>query len=75
MERLIGKRPFERQTTYEEFTNGTLEAKKEQKRAADKKKSEAQQAKLKIEQEQEQKEKEVVESKETTVSPESEKEK
>src|SRR5210317_1964384 len=29
LERLIGKRQFARQTTYEEFTNGTLEAKKE----------------------------------------------
>ncbi|NJN25461.1 MAG: ATP-dependent zinc metalloprotease FtsH [Cyclobacteriaceae bacterium] len=36
LERLIGKRPFDRQTTYQEFTNGTLEANKEKKKAADK---------------------------------------
>ena len=45
LERLIGKRPFERQTTYEAFTNGTLEAKKEEKKAADKKKAEAKKVK------------------------------
>lgn len=49
LERLIGKRPFERQTTYEEFTNGTLEAKQEKKKAADKKKDDAMKAKLKKE--------------------------
>ena len=49
LERLIGKRPFERQTTYEEFTNGTLEAKQEKKKAADKKKDDAKKAKLKKE--------------------------
>ncbi len=38
LERLIGKRPFERPTTYEEFTNGTLEANIKAKKAADKKK-------------------------------------
>lgn len=41
LERLIGKRPFKRQTTYEEFTNGTLEAKRDEKIASDKKKSKA----------------------------------
>lgn len=41
LERLIGKRPFKRQTSYEEFTNGTLEAKRDEKKASDKKKSEA----------------------------------
>ena len=49
LERLIGKRPFARQTTYEEFTNGTLEAKKDKKKAADKKKDDAKKAKLKKE--------------------------
>jgi cell division protease FtsH len=75
LERLIGKRPFARQTTYEEFTNGTLEAKKEEKKAADKKKSDAKEAKLKKEEEQENMEKQVIETKEPTVSPETEKEK
>ena len=51
LERLIGKRPFARQTTYEEFTNGTLEAKKDKKKAADKKKDDAKKAKLKKEEE------------------------
>jgi AFG3 family protein len=32
LERLIGKRPFEKQTTYQEFTNGTMEARKEAKK-------------------------------------------
>jgi len=41
LERLIGKRPFERPTTYEEFTNGTLEANIKAKKAADKKKTAA----------------------------------
>jgi AFG3 family protein len=36
LERLIGKRPFEKQTTYQEFTNGTMEARKEAKKAKDK---------------------------------------
>ncbi len=49
LERLIGKRPFERPTTYEEFTNGTLEAKREEKKASDKKKSEAKKDALKKE--------------------------
>ena len=57
LERLIGKRPFERQTTYEAFTNGTLEAKKEEKKAADKKKDDAKKAKLKKDEELETKEK------------------
>lgn len=39
LERLIGKRPFKKQTSYEEFTNGTLEAKRDEKIASDKKKS------------------------------------
>jgi len=37
---LSDERPFERQTTYQEFTNGTLEAKKEKKKEADKVKDE-----------------------------------
>jgi len=45
LERLIGKRPFARQTTYEAFTNGTMEAKKEEKKAADKKKADAKKVK------------------------------
>jgi len=49
LERLIGKRPFARQTTYEAFTNGTLEAEKEEKKASDKKKANAKNAKLKKE--------------------------
>ena len=53
LERLIGKRPFERQTTYEAFTNGTLEAKKEEKKAADKKKADAKKATLKEEEQKE----------------------
>ena len=53
LERLIGKRPFARQTTYEAFTNGTLEAKKEEKKALDKKKADAKTAKLKKQEEEE----------------------
>ncbi|MCK5700345.1 MAG: peptidase M41, partial [Cyclobacteriaceae bacterium] len=41
LERLIGKRPFEKQTTYEEFTSGALEANIKAKKAADKKKGTA----------------------------------
>ena len=47
LERLIGKRPFKRQTSYEEFTNGTLEANMEKKRTADQKKTEAKEEALK----------------------------
>ena len=47
LERLIGKRPFKRQTSYEEFTNGTLEANIEKKRATDQKKTEAKEEALK----------------------------
>ncbi len=54
LERLIGKRPFDRQTTYEEFTNGTLEAKRKEKKDSDDKKTEAKKKKLK-EEEKEQK--------------------
>ncbi len=39
LERLIGKRPFDKPTTYEEFTNGTLEANIKAKKAFDKKKA------------------------------------
>ena len=49
LERIIGKRPFERQTTYQEFTNGTLEKQKEKKKADDKKKEDSKRAKLKKE--------------------------
>ena len=49
LERLIGKRPFERQTTYQEFTNGTLEKQKKKKKADDKKKEDAKKAELKKE--------------------------
>jgi len=38
LERLIGKRPFEKQTTYQAFTNGTMEAEKEAKKVKDKEK-------------------------------------
>jgi AFG3 family protein len=41
LERLIGKRPFEKQTTYQAFTNGTMEAEKKAKRAKDEKKEKA----------------------------------
>lgn len=41
LERLIGKRPFKTQTTYEEFTSGALEASIKAKKAADKKKAAA----------------------------------
>jgi AFG3 family protein len=44
LERLIGKRPFEKQTTYQEFTNGTMEARKEAKKAKDKLKEKAEHA-------------------------------
>jgi AFG3 family protein len=44
LERLIGKRPFEKQTTYQEFTNGTMEARKESKKAKDKLKEKAEHA-------------------------------
>ncbi len=47
LERLIGKRPFKRQTSYEEFTNGTLEANIEKKRTANQKKTEAKEEALK----------------------------
>ncbi|MCK5102444.1 MAG: AAA family ATPase, partial [Cyclobacteriaceae bacterium] len=53
LERLIGKRPFKRQTSYEEFTNGTLEANMEKKRTADQKKTEAKEETLKKENESE----------------------
>ncbi|MCK5210362.1 MAG: peptidase M41, partial [Cyclobacteriaceae bacterium] len=53
LERLIGKRPFKRQTSYEEFTNGTLEANMEKKRAANQKKTEAKEEALKKENESE----------------------
>ena len=49
LERLIGKRPFERQTAYQEFTNGTLEKQKKKKKADDKKKADAKKAELKKE--------------------------
>lgn len=39
LERLIGKRPFERKTTYEEFTNGTPAAKKREKKSTVKRKT------------------------------------
>jgi AFG3 family protein len=41
LERLIGKRPFEKETTYQEFTNGTMDARKAAKRQKDKKKETA----------------------------------
>ena len=41
LERLIGKRPFKRPTTYEEFTSGKLESDIKAKKATDKKKSAA----------------------------------
>jgi cell division protease FtsH len=44
LERLIGKRPFAKQTTYQEFTNGTMEARKEAKKAKDKLKEKAEHA-------------------------------
>ena len=53
LDRLIGKRPFDRQTTYEEFTNGTLEAKRKEKKASDDKKTKAKAKKLKAEEEKE----------------------
>jgi len=76
LERLIGKRPFERPTTYEAFTNGTMEAEKKEKKAANKKKNDAKKAKLKKEEEQEKAENpeaEKVESKTAAVEPENDK--
>jgi cell division protease FtsH len=49
LERLIGKRPFKRPTSYEEFTSGTLETNIDKKKAADKKKAETKQKALKQE--------------------------
>lgn len=46
LERLIGKRPFARQTTYEAFTNGTMEKNKKAKEEADRKKEKAKAAKV-----------------------------
>lgn len=53
LERLIGKRPFKRPTTYEEFTNGTLEAKRDAKKTSDKKKLEAKEDALRKEEKKE----------------------
>lgn len=75
LERLIGKRPFERQTTYEEFTNGTLEAKRDEKKASDKKKSKAKEDALKKEEKREAEEEKSKKEETAIVAAETDKEK
>lgn len=55
LERLIGKRPFKRLTSYEEFTNGTLEKNIKKKKISDKKKVKGKQNTVKQEEEEENK--------------------
>jgi AFG3 family protein len=74
LERIIGKRPFARQTSYEEFTNGTLEAKREEKKVADKKKTKAKSDALKAEEKIEALKESKKEAETAVVEPEKEKE-